>query len=220
MFGIINALNRNIFNNSSIQFCSDNNLITNKVECLRLSNGIQQLYNFNSSKNFAHRYSSISFVNFIKVNSSFCNYFNNSCKGFGVILFYSGTINNLFSFSNIIQNYQTSSGIVHAHIDSKPLLKNCIFKDNNFYLFNSQSGCLITLIDCYLIHSSNSYNIGSISLNNIKTSNTNTFKLSFLSLFNCVAIYPLQIKTYSNCFFTNSSYNYFNLNNIIPILLI
>ena len=218
MFGYIksNNYNRNIFNYSSIQLCAESlNLERNRVDCLQLHLGKQNLYNFNSSKNFLHRYCSITFNNLNSLNSSFCNFFNGSCKGFGVILYYSGNINNLLSYSNFIKNYQTQSGVIQSHYNSKPFLSNCIFKDNNQYLFSSYTDSLITIINCYLIHSTSFYGIGNIIYSKIYTIETNTYKISFLSLNSCEALNPLLIQTFSHCLLTKKLYefqkNYFFL---------
>ena len=213
MFGkIITSKNkRNIFNYSTIQLCAEKIIYNkNRVDCLILSSENQNLYYFNSSKNFLHRYCSITFLQLDSLNSSFCNYFNGSCRGFGVVLFYSGTMNNLLSFSNFIKNFQVEYGIIRSHSNSKSFIRNCIFLENNNYLFYSQSGGFISIFNCYLIHSSSLYGSGSISYFQIINSMTNTFKISLLSLYSCNAINSLSIITFSNCLFTNIKVNTIN----------
>ena len=197
-------LNSNI-NNSieylSLQYCSPYSNI-NRNSCLFFRDGLFNIKNLNSSKNYPSRNSAILFHYGSKGYVCNSNIINNLAREYCTIQSTGNSASNYLNL-NVINNSQDTSsrGVIYA-FSSNIQFEKSIFINNYLMLFYKDSNSL-KVSNSYIIGSYNQYNSNIQNCFNLITS---TFNLIHFNTFFCNAINPLNIKTIpklTNIYFQN-----------------
>ena len=190
-FAFLDASKKNYVEYVSLSYCS---YITSGVNPIQLYTGDQIVDSTNSSMNNANQVSGIRIDYSTSFSSSYCTFSNNNVAGYICIYLYSAS--GIISSANIVHNNSPSSsfGVVRAHFNP-PIMKYCIFQDNQNTLFSVSSGSLV-ISDSFLNHSGIFSTLTSVStaINNSFTK-TMTYQMQFFKSIYCNAELPLPERT-------------------------
>jgi len=130
---------------------------------LYLSNGIQEVENFNTSHNRCRYYSGI-YINQCQTHTSkYCTISHNYVQtGICIEIYYSSNSVNMSRY-NIIGNNSPSNAVVWIN-NGQVFLHNSIFVDNLNTIIHVYSGKMV-IIDCNIIHSGYSPGAGQVLIN-------------------------------------------------------
>ena len=181
---------------TSIFNCSN---IINGYFGMMTTNGNILLNNHNCSNNRLNDWASIRSYNFYSCSYLFSTFCNNFASNI-IIGFHYGNSNSNFSNSNIINNSANNYATVYAGGASSKIF-DCIFYDNQNYLFCVITYGFISINNCYILHQNIYFLSGhdvSIFFTNTISSFTNSFNLFHIKLGLCDGNYLFQ---------SNSKYN-------------
>jgi len=165
-FAYLNAIMLNHVEYLSVSYCSNT---TTGYLTFRISSGNQFVHNINSSINKVNQASGISIFSPSSFSSSLCTFSNNQLSSVCIYLHSdSNTIS--MSYSNIVHNSSPSSGVVYIGGSGIKQMTNCIFQNNQNYLFCVSEGS-IEISNSIIDHS-----ISSLSTSGaVSTSTNNSF---------------------------------------------
>ena len=201
--------NLNNYNNLiSINNCFKN---TKGFYSYRIDNGNCTLTNFNSSKNFNYRISSIYILDSIFLKNIYCNIIDNFVKSH-TIIYFNCYNNNYLSYYNIINNNSPEeNGIINFWKGNYTILNSIFLNNKNILIFNEYSNLLI--FNCKINHEENYIFKGKKIINNVNINNNliNTIFIIHYSTIYCNANYLLN---------TFIKFKRFNFNYLIIFLII